>query len=79
MRDESSSREPTVLYKPEETQTYYVAVQAADLDGNAENAGVALAPIAKGLRPCYWQERKKLTKRHQGLQMRLFCVANTSI
>ena len=32
-----------VLYKPEETQTYYVAVQAAELDSNAENAGVALA------------------------------------
>jgi hypothetical protein len=43
LRDEGASREPTVLYKPEETQTYYVAVQAAELDSNAENAGVALA------------------------------------
>ena len=43
LRDEESSREPIVLYKPEETQTYYVAVQAAELDSNAENAGVALA------------------------------------
>ena len=43
LRDESSSREPAVVYKPEETQTYYVAVQAAQLDEKAENAGVALA------------------------------------
>jgi hypothetical protein len=43
LRDESDSREPTVVYKPEETQTYYVAVQATELKEKSESAGVALA------------------------------------
>jgi hypothetical protein len=32
-----------VVYKPEETQTYYVAVQATELKEKSESAGVALA------------------------------------
>ncbi len=45
LRDESNSREPVVIYKPEETQTYYVAVQAAELKNSAgdQGTGVALA------------------------------------
>jgi hypothetical protein len=47
LRDEFNSREPTIVYKPVETQTYYVAVQATELKegkkGKAEGAGVALA------------------------------------
>ena len=49
LRDESDSREPTMIYKPEETQTYYVAVQATELkkDAGEGGAGVALAVTYK--------------------------------
>jgi hypothetical protein len=49
LRDESDSREPTMIYKPEETQTYYVAVQATELkkDAGESGAGVALAVTYK--------------------------------
>ena len=44
-RDESSDREPTVTVKPQNTDTYYVAVYAQDLSDEAKNAkaGVAMA------------------------------------
>ena len=43
LRDESNSREPVVIFKPEETQTYYVAVQAAELKESAEKQGTGVA------------------------------------
>ena len=43
LRDESSDREPTLMYKPAETATYYVAVQAPELNSGSNDAGVALA------------------------------------
>ena len=42
-RDETDDREPLVSYKPEGTDTYYVAVYAAQLNEGASDAGVALA------------------------------------
>ena len=43
LRDESADREPTLMYKPVETATYYVAVQAPELNSGSDDAGVALA------------------------------------
>ena len=43
LRDEEKGREPTLIYKPVETQTFYVAVQAAELKSGKSDAGVALA------------------------------------
>jgi hypothetical protein len=44
-RDKSDDREPMVTYKPQTTDTYYVAVYAASVAGDAKGpkAGVALA------------------------------------
>ncbi len=42
-RDESDDREPTVSYKPETTETYYVAVYAAQLSSGAAKTQAALA------------------------------------
>jgi len=41
LRDEDNSREPILVYKPAETQTFYVAVYAAELKD--AKSGVALA------------------------------------
>ena len=41
LRDEKSDREPILMYKPAETQTYYVAVFASNL--KEAESGVALA------------------------------------
>ena len=46
-RDQSSDREPTLTYKPKATQTYYIAVYAADIAKEVEAAGVALAVTYK--------------------------------
>jgi hypothetical protein len=43
LRDEVTDREPIITYKPSETQTYYIAVYAADVQGEGASAGVALA------------------------------------
>ena len=40
-RDQSSDKEPILVYKPAETQTFYVAVYAAEL--KEDKSGVALA------------------------------------
>ena len=44
-RDSSTDREPLLTYKPAKTDTYYVAVYAADVtdEAKATKAGVALA------------------------------------
>ena len=41
LRDQDNNREPILVYKPAETQTFYVAVYAADL--KEDKSGVALA------------------------------------
>ena len=46
-RDRTDDREPMVGYKPENTDTYFVAVYAAQLGGDAEKAGVAMAVTYK--------------------------------
>lgn len=48
-RDESNDREPKITFKPTATQTYYVAVYAADLsdESKVETAGVAMAVTYK--------------------------------
>ncbi|MDP6931440.1 MAG: hypothetical protein QGG40_00925 [Myxococcota bacterium] len=43
VRDQTDDREPVVSYKPESTDTYYVAVYAAKLASGAKDAGVAMA------------------------------------
>lgn len=43
LRDTDESREPTLLYKPAETQTFYVAVYATELSQDSAETGVALA------------------------------------
>ena len=40
LRDESADREPTLMYKPVETATYYVAVQAPELNFGSDDAGL---------------------------------------
>ena len=47
MRDQEESREPLLVYKPTETQTYYVAVYAASVSEEAEGTGVAFAVTYK--------------------------------
>ena len=47
MRDQQESREPLLVYKPTETQTYYVAVYAASVSEEAEGTGVAFAVTYK--------------------------------
>ncbi len=44
-RDQSADREPVLTYKPQKTDTYYVAVYAADVSDQAKGAkaGVAMA------------------------------------
>ena len=42
-RENEKDREPILTFKPAETQTYYVAVYAAELSGDADAAGVAMA------------------------------------
>ena len=42
-RDESSDREPIITYTPSETDTYYVAVYAAQLAQGKSDSGVAMA------------------------------------
>ncbi len=42
-RDESTDREPKIVYKPTKTKTYYIAVYAAQITEDVESAGVALA------------------------------------
>ena len=41
-RDETSDREPTVLYKPATTETYYVVMYASGVKEGQE-AGMAMA------------------------------------
>ena len=47
MRDQDENREPLLVYKPTETQTYYVAVYAASVSEEAEGTGVAFAVTYK--------------------------------
>jgi hypothetical protein len=42
-RDKGQDREPILSYKPPETQTYYIAVYAAQISSDADSSGVALA------------------------------------
>lgn len=42
-RDESTDREPLITYTPSETDTYYVAVYAAQLAEGKDSSGVAMA------------------------------------
>lgn len=42
-RDESTDREPIIIYTPSETDTYYVAVYAAQLAEGKSESGVAMA------------------------------------
>lgn len=46
-RDQSEDREPKVAFTPPRTDTYYVALYAASLAGEAEKAGVAMAVTYK--------------------------------
>lgn len=46
-RDESADREPTLLYKPDETATYYIVVHARELADPNQDAGVAMAVTYK--------------------------------
>lgn len=46
-RDKSDDREPSVAFKPAGTDTYYLAVYAAQLAGDAPKAGVAMAVTYK--------------------------------
>ena len=41
LRDNTNNREPSITYKPAETQTYYIAVYASEL--SEEKGGVAVA------------------------------------
>jgi hypothetical protein len=43
VRDKGQDREPIISYKPPETQTYYIAVYAAQISAEVESAGVAMA------------------------------------
>ena len=42
VRDQSDDREPMVVYKPAVTETYYVALHAAQINGG-QSAGAAMA------------------------------------
>jgi hypothetical protein len=42
-REHEKDREPILTFKPTETQTFYVAVYAAEISENVEASGVALA------------------------------------
>jgi hypothetical protein len=46
-RDKSTDREPMLTFKPKATQTYYIAVYAANIAKDVEAAGVALAVTYK--------------------------------
>jgi hypothetical protein len=46
-RDQSDDREPKLTYKPTRTDTFYVALYAATLAGEASDAGVAMAVTYK--------------------------------
>jgi len=46
-RDKSDDREPKVSFTPPRTDTYYVALYAASLSGEADKAGVAMAVTYK--------------------------------
>ncbi len=46
-RDKSDDREPQINFTPERTDTYYIALYAASLNGRAKDAGVAMAVTYK--------------------------------
>lgn len=46
-RDKSDDREPKLTFKPTRTDTFYVALYAATLAGEAKDAGVAMAVTYK--------------------------------
>ena len=46
-RDQTDDREPFLMYKPSSTDTFYVAVYAAQLNKGAKEAGVAMAVTYK--------------------------------
>ena len=44
-RDSTDGREPKVSFKPPETGTYYIVLYMRDLDGDKDEAGIAMAVV----------------------------------